>query len=69
MRIFSRRSMRDQADVVDGLSKMEQAVAESMKIFDFAKMYEQLGAEELTYIDVEEKLKKQQLFFPGLSQR
>jgi hypothetical protein len=28
----------DEADIVDGLSKMEQAVAESVKIFDFAKM-------------------------------
>ncbi len=38
----------DQADIVDGLSRMEQAVAESVKIFDFAKMYEQLGVEELS---------------------
>jgi PAS domain S-box-containing protein len=48
----------DQADILDGLSKMEQAVAESVKIFDFAKMYEQLGVEDLTYIDVESKLKE-----------
>jgi light-regulated signal transduction histidine kinase (bacteriophytochrome) len=32
----------DEADVVDGLVKMEQAVRDSMKIFDFAKMYEQI---------------------------
>jgi PAS domain S-box-containing protein len=48
----------DLADVVDGLSRMEQAVAESVKIFDFAKMYEQIGMEELTYINVEEKIKE-----------
>ena len=46
----------DQSDIVDSLGKMEQAVKDSMKIFDFAKMYEQLGMEELTYIDVETKL-------------
>jgi len=46
----------DQVDVVEGLGKIELAVRESMKIFEFAKMYEQLGAEELTYIDVQAKL-------------
>ena len=55
----------DLADVVDGLSKMEQAVAESVKIFDFAKMYEQLGAEELTYIKVDEKLNEATALFSG----
>ena len=37
----------DQADVVDGLDKMVEAVNSSMKIFDFAKAYEQIGVEEL----------------------
>jgi PAS domain S-box-containing protein len=55
----------DQADVVEGLSKMEQAVAETVKIFDFAKMYEQIGAEELTYVNVEEKLKEAAALFSG----
>ncbi len=56
----------DEADVVEGLSKMEQAVKDSMKIFDFAKMYEQLGAEELTYVNVEEKLNEATALFSGL---
>ena len=55
----------DLADVVDGLSKMEQAVAETVKIFDFAKMYEQIGVEELTYVNVEEKLKEAVALFSG----
>ncbi len=55
----------DRADIVDGLSKMEQAVAESMKIFDFARMYEQLGVEELTYIDIESKVKEACALFSG----
>jgi len=55
----------DEADVVDGLVKMEQAVKDSMKIFDFAKMYEQIGAEELTYVNVEEKLKEASILFSG----
>jgi PAS domain S-box-containing protein len=55
----------DQVDVVEGLDKMEQAVRESMKIFEFAKMYEQLGAEELTYIDVQAKLNEAVALFSG----
>ena len=55
----------DEADVVDGLVKMEKAVKDSMKIFDFAKMYEQIGAEELTYVNVEEKLKEAAALFSG----
>jgi signal transduction histidine kinase len=55
----------DLADIVDGLSKMEQAVAESMKIFDFAKMYEQLGAEELAYVKVDEKINEAVALFSG----
>jgi PAS domain S-box-containing protein len=43
----------DLIDVVDGLEKMAQAVDDSMKIFDFAKAYEQLGVEELVNVDVE----------------
>ncbi len=41
-----------QADIVEGLDKMVQAVNSSVKIFDFAKMYEQLGVEELSLIEV-----------------
>jgi PAS domain S-box-containing protein len=55
----------DLADVVDGLSKMEQAVAETVKIFDFAKMYEQIGVEDLTYVNAEEKLKEAAALFSG----
>lgn len=42
----------DMPDVVEALSKMEQAVKESTKVFDFARMYEQLGVEDLSYIDL-----------------
>jgi len=55
----------DQADIMEGLSKMEQAVAESVKIFEFAKLYEQLGAEELIAIDVEAKVNEAKNLFSG----
>jgi PAS domain S-box-containing protein len=57
----------DQADIVDGLGKMEQAVKESMKIFEFAKTYEQLGVEELDYIDVEKTVTEASALFPDLT--
>ena len=46
----------DKPDIIEGLNKMEQSVKETVKIFEFAKLYEQLGAEELTYINVEDKI-------------
>lgn len=55
----------NQADIVDGLTKMEQAVGEIVKIFDFARMYEQIGAEELTCTNVEEKLNEAVALFSG----
>ncbi len=42
----------DKNDIIDGLNKMEHSVKESMKIFDFAKIYEQIGVEELVDMDV-----------------
>lgn len=57
----------DQPDIVDGLGKMEQSVQEIVRIFDFAKMYEQIGAEELTYVDVEEKLNEARALFSGVT--
>ncbi len=55
----------DQADILEGLGKMEQAVKEISNIFDFAKIYEQIGVEELTYIDVEETLNDAVALFSG----
>jgi len=55
----------DQADIVDGLGKMEQAVKDTVRIFDYAKMYEQLGVEELTSINVEAKLNEAKTLFSG----
>ncbi len=55
----------DQADIVEGLSKMEQAVKESVKIFEFAKMYEQIGVEKLVFIDVEAKINEATTLFSG----
>jgi len=47
-----RKKHMDQADIVEGLGKIEQAIEDSAKIFEFSKMYEKLGAEELSCIDL-----------------
>ena len=60
-----KKKYADQPDIVDGLSKIEQAVKDSTKIFDFAKMYEQLGSEELVFTDVESKLNVAITLFSG----
>jgi signal transduction histidine kinase len=57
----------DQADVIDGLDKMVQAVKDSMKIFDFAKAYEQIGIEKLVYIDVEKATNEAAEMFSDLT--
>jgi PAS domain S-box-containing protein len=57
----------DQADLVDGLDKMVQAVRESLKIFDFAKAYEQIGIEKLVFIDVEKAINEAVDMFSGLT--
>jgi PAS domain S-box-containing protein len=41
------------ADIVEMLNKIESSVKDSQRIFEFARMYEQLGVEKLVYIDVE----------------
>ncbi|MCW4030398.1 MAG: PAS domain-containing sensor histidine kinase [Candidatus Bathyarchaeota archaeon] len=53
----------DLPDVVAGIQIIEQAICDSVDIFDFAKTYEQLGVEKLTYIDVETKIKDAQRLF------
>jgi PAS domain S-box-containing protein len=60
-----KKKHEDQRDIVDRVGKIEQAVKEIGKIFDFAKMYEQIGIEELTYINVEAKLNEAAALFSG----
>ena len=43
----------DSPEIMDRLSQIEQACKGIVNICDFAKMYEQIGVEELVFIDVE----------------
>jgi signal transduction histidine kinase len=56
-----------QADIVDRVDKIELAIKDSVKIFEFAKMYEQLGVEELVFVDVERAVDEAFGMFSGLT--
>lgn len=69
MSYLLKKKNSDQTDIVDGLEKIDHAVKESIKIFDFARIYEQLGVEELKYIDVENSINEAISLFSGLNIR
>ncbi|HTY74568.1 MAG TPA: PAS domain S-box protein [Candidatus Nanoarchaeia archaeon] len=61
-----KKKYSDKPDIIDGLTRMEQSVKESMKIFDFARAYEQLGAEQLVDVNVEKTVEVAAGQFSGL---
>jgi signal transduction histidine kinase len=62
-----KKKHENQADIVEGLNKIEQSVKDSVKIFEFAKMYEQLGVEELICVDVGNAVDEALALFSGLT--
>jgi len=56
----------DMEDVVEGLDKMSQAVNDSMKIFELASTYEQVGMEALVDVDVGKAVDGAVEMFPSL---
>ena len=58
-----KKKYHDQPDTLQALKRIEEAVGASDRIFDFAKMYEQLGVENLSYVDVESNLNEAQALF------
>jgi PAS domain S-box-containing protein len=52
--------------VLDKIKDMETAVQQITKIFEFAKAYESLGVEELTYMDVAKSVDEAASLFPDL---
>jgi len=62
-----KKNYADQADIVEALNNIELQVKDSAKIFEFAKMYEQLGVEELKYVDVGNVVNEAAALFSGLT--
>jgi PAS domain S-box-containing protein len=61
-----KKEMAGNEKVLDRLEEIEKAVQQSVKIFDFAKTYEMLGAEEMTYVDVGKTVKDAASLFTDL---
>jgi signal transduction histidine kinase len=59
----------DCAEIVYHLGKIQRACSTIGTIFDFAKMYERLGVEELTYVDVEKAVDETAVLFPDLTSK
>jgi PAS domain S-box-containing protein len=57
----------NEAYVIDRINSLEQVNKEITKILDFAKLYEQLGVEELSYLDVEQTVNEAISLFSGLT--
>jgi PAS domain S-box-containing protein len=62
-----RKKYSNNADILDRVDNIEQAVKASVKIFEFARMYEQLGVEKLVYVDVEKAVDEAREMFSGLN--
>jgi PAS domain S-box-containing protein len=61
-----KKEMAGNEKVLDRLEEIEKAVQQSVKIFDFAKTYEMLGAEEMAYVDVGKTVKDAASLFTDL---
>jgi len=60
-----KKRLVDNSDALDKLKDIENAVQQTVRIFDFARAYEMLGVEELSYIDVAKTLNEAVSLFPG----
>jgi len=63
---LAKQRLRGDPEALGHLSEIESACDQVERIFDFARIYEMLGAEELAYIDVEKSLKEAVMLHPNL---
>jgi signal transduction histidine kinase len=63
---LARKELAGNSKVLEYLEEMETAVQQTVKIFDFAKAYEMLGAQELVYADVEKTVDEAVSLFSDL---
>jgi len=63
---LAKRELPAESKVVEDLAAIEKAVQQSVEIFDFARVYEMLGSEELVYVDVEKTVSEAALLFLDL---
>ena len=63
---LNKKRLSDHPEILESLNDMASACEQIVRIFDFAKDYEMLGVEELTYIDVEDAIQKAVSLFSDL---
>jgi PAS domain S-box-containing protein len=61
-----KKKFADNSAILDNLKDIESASRQIERIFGFAKDYEMLGIEELTYIDVEQAVNEAISLFPNM---
>jgi PAS domain S-box-containing protein len=61
-----KKKLKDRPEIIQTLDMLEQSVKDSVKIFDFAKVYEQIGVEDLVEIDVEKVVSEAADIFSSL---
>jgi sensor histidine kinase regulating citrate/malate metabolism len=66
---LEKKEMAGNDRALDYLAEIEKAVQQSVKILDFARTYEMLGAQEKAYIDVEKTFNGAASLFTDLSVR
>lgn len=62
-----KKKFGDNPELVKAIEGIELAVAQSNKLFEFSSLYERIGAEELTQIDVEDCFDQARALMPDLS--
>jgi PAS domain S-box-containing protein len=63
---LARKRSADNPKLSECFNEIEKAIQQTTRIFDFAKDYEMLGMEELTYIDVEKAFNEAAQLFANL---
>jgi PAS domain S-box-containing protein len=63
---LNRKRYAESPDVLKSYEEMASACEQILRIFDFAKDYEMLGVEELTYVNVEDAVQKAVSLFSDL---
>jgi PAS domain S-box-containing protein len=61
-----KKKLKDHPEVTEDLVELESACTMIVQLLDFARDYERLGVEELTYVDVEDSVQKAASHFPNI---
>jgi PAS domain S-box-containing protein len=64
---LNKKKLQDHPEIIESFKDIESACELIVRIFDFARDYERLGVEELTYIDVEDSVQKAASLFTNIN--